>query len=92
MASGQAICEECLSWHIHAVEFLGGAVPRGCQECGKTWEFLRDSTLGDEVRMYVVPKDGIYQIHCALCVREYVRKRSDIYRGTQFGSEVLKLS
>ena len=92
LASGQKICDYCLDWHNHAIEFLGGAVPRGCQECGATWAFLRDSTLGDEVRMYVVPRDGIYQVHCATCVAAYVAKRADLYKGTQFGSEVLKIS
>jgi hypothetical protein len=42
--------------------------------------------------MYVVPKDGIYQVHCATCVAAYVAKRADLYKGTQFGSEVLKIS
>ena len=92
LASGQKICDDCLEWHQRAVAFLGGAMPPGCQVCGASWEFLRDSTLGDEVRMYVVPKDGIYQVHCATCVAAYVAKRADLYKGTQFGSEVLKIS
>lgn len=92
MASGQVICDDCLEWHQHALEFLGGGMPRGCQECGVSWEFLRDSTPGDEVRMYVVPKDGILQVLCAECVRAYVPKRADLYMGTKFGSEVLKIA
>jgi hypothetical protein len=92
MASGQMICDDCLDWHQHAIAFLGGAVPRGCQECGATWEKLRDADpLAVGVKMYVVPKDGIYQILCALCVAKYLPKRADIYQGTQFGSEVLKI-
>ena len=92
MASGQIICDDCMDWHQHALAFLAGEVPRGCQECGATWEFLRDSTLGVEVRIYVVPRDGILQVLCATCVRRYLPKRADLYHGTQFGSEVLKLS
>jgi len=41
--------------------------------------------------MYVVPKDGIYQLLCACCVRPYVGKRADLYAGTRFGKETLKL-
>lgn len=91
LTTGQGICDYCLDWHQHALAFLGGAVPRGCQECASTWEFLRESTLGDEVRMYVVPRDGIYQLLCAACARQYLPKRADIYKGTQFGAEVLKI-
>ena len=92
MASGQIICDDCLEWHQHAIAFLGGDIPRGCQECGATWEFLRESELSGEVRLYAVKKDGIYQLLCALCVRKYLPKIPDVYKGTQFGSEVLKIS
>jgi len=91
LAAGQTICDYCLEWHCNALEVLGGGVPRGCQECGASWELLRDSTLGVEVKVYVVPKDGIYQVLCLACVRKYTAKRADLYRGTRFGSEVLKL-
>jgi hypothetical protein len=85
MASGQGICDDCLDWHKHAMAFIGGeCLPRGCQGCGLTWEVLRDSTVGVEVRMYGVPKDGIYQLLCAACVRPYVARRADLYKGTQF--------
>ncbi|HWE51391.1 MAG TPA: hypothetical protein VG273_16485 [Bryobacteraceae bacterium] len=87
----QLICDDCIDWHNRAVEFLAGSVPPGCQECRATWEFLRDSTPFVEIRMYVVPKDGIYQLLCAACVRPYLPKRQDLYRGTQFGTDVLKL-
>jgi len=69
----QSICDYCLEWHKAALEFLAGRSMPGCQVCGETWEFLRDSTLGVEVRMYVVPKDGNYQILCAgrMCRSEW---------------------
>lgn len=92
LASGQAICDYCLDWHNHAIEFLGGQTPpRGCQQCGLTWEVLRDSTAGVEVRMWVVMKDGIYQLLCKACIAPYLQKRADLYKGTQFGHEALKL-
>jgi hypothetical protein len=92
LQSGQVICDDCLDWHFQALDLLAGKPPRGCQGCGITWEKLRDSTPGVEVRMYVVPRDGIYQLLCRACVRPYLPKRADLYRGTQFGTETLKLS
>lgn len=92
LSSNQVICDYCLDWHFHALDFLGGAMPRGCQECGATWEFLRESTPGVEVRLYVVPKDQILQLLCATCVQKYTAKRPDLYKGTGFGANQLKLS
>lgn len=91
MASRQAICDHCLEWHYHALDFLGGAVPRGCQHCGITWETLRDQTIGPIVRMYVVPKDGVLQLLCGACIRPYTGKRSDLYQGTEYGRKQLQI-
>ncbi len=91
IADAQTICDDCIEWHNKALEFLAGAPPPGCQACGATWEFLRDSTPGAEVRMYVVPADGIYQIRCATCIRGYLPKRRDLYRETPFGARALKI-
>lgn len=91
IASGQVICDHCLEWHLAALEVLNGNAPRGCQHCGASWEQLQRATPGHQVRMYVVPKDGIYQLLCATCVRPYTQQRSDLYRNTNYGKE-LKLS
>lgn len=91
LSSNQVICENCLDWHNAALEMLGGEPPRGCQECGRSWQTLSAETPGLQVRMYVVPKDGIYQLLCPSCVRPYLPKRADLYRGTEFGSQTLKL-
>jgi hypothetical protein len=92
ITNAQTICDHCLEWHLHAIDFLGGeTAPHGCQECGATWEQLRDFTPDVEVRMYVVPKDGIYQLLCSACVRPYLPKRADLFRGTEFGSKTLNL-
>lgn len=88
----QVICDHCLEWHLHAIEFLNGSTaPHGCQECGRTFQLIADSTPGAEVRLYVVPKDGIYQLLCKTCVTPYLPKRADLYRGTEFGSKTLNL-
>ncbi len=79
-------CRECLEWHFHAMDVLGGAPPRGCQGCGKTPEQLKRSPDDCDVRMYVVPKDGVYQLLCRDCGRQYTRQRRDLYQGTAFGA------
>ena len=91
LRAAQRICDDCLDWHNKAIEFMAGHPPPGCQDCGMTWEFLRDSHLGVEIRMYVVPRDGIYQILCATCVQRYLPKRADLYKGTAFGANSLKV-
>ena len=84
MQSNQAICDYCLQWHLDALAFLGGGeMPEGCQECGADFSTLRDFDPA-HARVFVVPKDGIYQMLCARCVAPYVEKRADIYGGTQF--------
>jgi hypothetical protein len=90
-ANAQLICDHCIEWHIKAGEFLAGRAMPGCQACLASWEFLRDSAPGVEVRLYVVPKDGIYQVLCAACFLPYVSKRVDLYTGTPFGTLALNL-
>jgi hypothetical protein len=84
----QTICENCLDWHQRAIDLLAGNAISGCQACGATWATLRDRPQGGppgaDVRLYVVPRDGVYQVLCKTCVAPYVAKRGDLYRGTAF--------
>ena len=86
--NAQLICEDCLVWHNRALEFLAGGAPSGCQGCMATWEVLRDRAPGTQVRLYVLPRDGIYQMLCAECVAPYIRKRKDLYKETAFGASI----
>ena len=86
----QIICDNCLDWHNKAMEFLAGGCIPGCQQCERSWNVLRDSTPGVEVKLYVVPKDGVYQVLCRSCVGVYLPKRTDLYRGTEFGANALR--
>jgi len=88
VTGAQRICDSCLDWHNKAIEFLAGHAIPGCQGCGASWELLRDREPGENVRLYVVPRDGIYQVLCRACVRPYVSKRSDLYKGTAFGASL----
>ncbi len=87
-ASGQKMCGRCHEWHGHALAVLGGAVPRGCQQCGLSMRDLDALTGGATTRMYVVPMDGIYAVLCLACKEAYCRKRADLYENTKFGEEL----
>lgn len=82
-----SMCLRCYEKHSQALEVLAGAPPKGCGECGVTFEDLAARTLGDEVSMAVHIKDGIYQLLCSACDRVYVEKRRDLYALTPFGKE-----
>jgi hypothetical protein len=82
--TGAGICVRCLEWHQIALDLLAGKLPRGCQECGLSFETIRALAPGAEVKMYVVPRDGIYQVLCRPCCDVYVRKARTLYRGTAF--------
>lgn len=90
LQSNQIICDYCFEWHCHAQQVLSGAVPKGCQECGATWATLM-ALPGLAVRMFVVPKDGILQMLCENCIQLYTAKRADLYGGTAYGSNILKI-
>lgn len=85
LASHQVICDYCLEWHQRALDLLAGTPPPGCQKCERSWAALQDAAPGTQVRLYVVPKDGLYQLLCASCVRPYLPKRAELYKNTEFG-------
>jgi hypothetical protein len=87
LKSSQVICDYCIEWHCAAMDFLGGAPPIGCQECGISWEKLR-AIPGNRSSIFIVPKDGINQMLCAQCKDAYVLLRSDLYRNTKFGDSI----
>jgi len=82
-----APCVECWLWQRAAIRVLGGATPPGCQgPCKRNWEQLREATPGENVRMFVQPKDGILQLLCGRCSDGYERKRLDLYAGTPYAA------
>jgi len=87
---GAVMCVHCREWHAENVSAITrGGVPKGCFECRITWAELRlrfaAGDKPDEVKMFMVPKDGIYQLLCAKCTDAYERKRADLLRGTLYG-------
>lgn len=87
---GAKMCFRCYEWHVENINALAqGGVPMGCFECRVTWAELR-ARVGpddnpDDVKMFLVPKDGIYQLLCRTCSDAYERKRADLLRGTLYG-------
>jgi hypothetical protein len=78
-------CWHCYAWHQSALKMLATAeYPPGCQECGLDIAVLREREPGD-FRMYLHPKDGIYQVLCKTCSDKYERKRLDLYGNTPYG-------
>jgi len=83
LGSGQVICDYCLDWHCTTLDWLGGgAIPRTCQICRTPWELTSPRDIA--AKIYVVPKDGIYQLLCEACVRPYTAKRTDLYGNTEY--------
>lgn len=82
------LCRQCFEWHNHALRVLQGELPKGCQECGLSMAGLEEIFHGGEIRMYVVPKDGIYQVLCKVCCDRYIERRKDIWRKTEFGDRL----
>lgn len=81
-------CWHCYEWHGHAMELLAqGGLPRGCQECGRSYDELEKMSLSGDVRFGFHRKDGIYQVlgvACG-CSDTYERKRLDMYGQTPYG-------
>jgi hypothetical protein len=83
---GAKMCWHCWGWHQKVLLMLAtGKPPEGCQECGVTFDDLQAASGSGDVRMYIHPKDGIYQVLCRICSDRYVPQRVDLYRATQFG-------
>lgn len=78
-------CHKCHEKHVAALNVLAGNPPKGCGECGITFEQLANLNGGADVPMYVHGKDGVYQLLCGACDAVYVQKRRDLYGGTRFG-------
>jgi hypothetical protein len=84
-AGGVKICFRCMEWHDKAIRLLAGEPPPGCQECGITFADLKEFDSLGNLRMWLVVKDGIYQILCTTCSDAYEKKRADLYRETVYG-------
>ncbi|HYY70138.1 MAG TPA: hypothetical protein VE734_10420 [Terriglobales bacterium] len=78
-------CWHCYEHHLEALRALAeGTPPAACHVCGVSTEALRAAQGGADVRMYMHPKDGIYQVLCPGCSDRYERKAT-IYDNTPYG-------
>ena len=87
MSGGAAMCWHCYEWHLHALDLLAGAMPRGCQICGDDWQKI-EARPGYQSRTYLHMKDGLYQVACKPCSDAYVLKRRDWCGQTLFGRKM----
>jgi len=82
MPGGAKICRTCELRHLEALAALStGKFTAECSECGSEPEAQQDR------QMAVHFEDGIYRMMCLQCDAVYVRKRRDLYGGTQFAHE-----
>lgn len=86
-SSGQSICQQCIDKQRKMRDMLAGKIEYSCVECGAKPEVKVTQSLST-VRLYAVPKDGVYQFLCNPCKDAYCIKRRDIYGGTQFGKRL----
>jgi hypothetical protein len=84
----QPRCLNCQDWHEKAITLLN--VAEGCHECKLTWEQIRERApdADEKVKMYVVPRDGTYQVLCRACCELYVHKVRALYAGTAFAEKM----
>jgi hypothetical protein len=86
------MCRYCYAHHQECMKALSTAAPpKTCHECTRDFKELPE-TVGNsgDVEMTLVAKDGVYQLLCATCAREYTLKRSDLYNVGQFGKDTFK--
>lgn len=79
-------CWHCYEWHLVALKMLcQGIPPSGCQECGVSYESLAAAAGGGDVKFYLHPKDGVYQVLCRHCSDRYERANNRLYADTPYG-------
>lgn len=77
------LCWACLERHNRALDLIAANPPRGCQECGVTFEKLKETN--PEPRMMLHYRDNILEVLCFACSEKYIPKRKDLYAETEFG-------
>ena len=88
-SSNQLMCPQCYEKHQRALSVLAGQeIPKGCHLCGTPLGVLNDLSEGPTTRMYVINIDQAYAVACGVCKDEYMRKRSDLVKGTAYGKEL----
>jgi hypothetical protein len=84
MPGGAKICQTCEQRHLEALALLStGQLTAECSECGKSAEELRRECS----QMAVHYEAGRYRAMCMACDAVYVRKRRELYAGTDFAHQ-----
>lgn len=86
------MCDDCYSKHIEGLKRFAESIPTECGSCHRTPQQLLEAAGGGNFRMTAVWKDSGYQWLCGMCDLAYLQKRADLVKGTEFGTQVLKLS
>lgn len=75
----EGYCHECWSWNAIEIARIRGIT--GCCDCQLTFERLK--AIGR--RMFLVPKDGIYQILCQVCNDRWELLVKEMFKATRYG-------
>jgi len=85
-------CWNCYQTHLKALALLQGSLLQGelrCKVCNVGQEELGARRAHGDIpgsRMFMHPKDGIYQELCGRCSDRYERQRLDLYGDTPYGA------
>lgn len=67
-------------------------MPTECGGCQRTLRELAERCDGDNLRLKLAMKDGIYQALCLPCAEQYARRRKDLFGGTPYWGEIERRS
>jgi len=92
LPAGVKICTTCEQRHNEAVEMLLTQKFDGsCSECElPIRELIEQKRAGPHGEMACHYENGRYRAMCLVCDRDYVRKRTELYAGTEFGRSLKK--
>lgn len=88
VAGPYGYCLHCYENHRKALAALASGCFEACQECGKTWREVAAGQSGDDIRMEMHLKDGLYQLLCKGCSAAYAAKRLDLYGRTPWAKQI----
>ena len=82
------MCWKCWERHLEALSMLKGDRLWSCGGCKLSVQELNEQSTRPYISMWVVFKDGIYQVLCTPCRLGYEQKRKDLFKGTPYGDKI----
>jgi hypothetical protein len=99
LSGGAKICRRCYEQHEAALFAMAGLKagsdgrlisgsppPAECSECTVTPAQLKAHGLNGDT-FAVIYENGIYRFFCQSCARDYIPKRAELFRGTEYAKQ-----